>query len=34
MAVDTSIEGIKVNKDGKEYVSNPVLFKEMMKSKE
>lgn len=34
MELDTSIEGIKVNKDGKEYVSNPYLFKEIMKSKE
>ena len=34
MEIDTSIEGIKVNKDGKEYVSNPFLFKEIMKSKE
>ena len=29
-----NIEGIKINKDGKEYVSNPFLFKEIMRSKE
>ena len=34
MAQNSSIEGIKVNKDGEEYVSNPFLFKEIMKSKE
>ena len=32
--IDTTIEGIKVNKEGKEYVSNPFLFKEIMRSKE
>ena len=29
-----AIEGIKTKKDGTEYVSNPFLFKEIMKSKE
>ena len=28
------IEGIKINKDGKQYVSNPYFLKEMIKSKE
>ena len=31
MEFNTTIEGIKVNKEGKEYVSNPFLFKEIMK---
>lgn len=30
----TKIEGIKTNKDGKLYVSNPYLLQEIMKSKE
>ena len=34
MSIDASIEGIKTKKDGTEYVSNPFLFKEIMKSKE
>lgn len=31
---DKQIEGIKVNKEGKEYVSNPILFKQIMISKQ
>ena len=34
MSIDASIEGIKTKKDGTEYVSNPFLFNEIMKSKE
>lgn len=34
MKIDKNVEGIKVNKDGKEYVSNPALFKQIMLSKE
>lgn len=33
-AQDTSVEGIKINKNGEEYVSNPFLFKQIMLSKE
>lgn len=29
-----NIEGIKINKDGKEYVSNPALLKQIIISKE
>lgn len=33
--IDTNnVEGIKVNKDGKQYVSNPFLLKEIIKSRE
>lgn len=32
--INTNIEGIKINKEGKEYVSNPALLKQIIISKE
>lgn len=34
MNINKNVEGIKINKDGKEYVSNPALLKQIIISRE
>ena len=34
MEINKNIEGIKTKKDGKEYVSNPILYKQILLSRE
>ncbi|WQJ53910.1 MAG: late sigma transcription factor [Wendovervirus sonii] len=34
LPIDKDVEGIKIKKDGKEYVSNPILLQEILISKE